>query len=224
MKPLESNSKQRIFVKIPESARYGLQSASELVDLEALLLADDVAARDKLLSQDLGEAFIKRIETGLVIGTQCERLASVKDIPEAVSQFLKKHDLPPAIALQKTESLQGLNWIDLAISENVANEESVSVCMVDYGIAETGSVVIQSSPEMPILLSFLASYQIVVLRCSVIFAYLEDYAQVDAGLAARHNTPRNTSLITGCSGTTDIEGVLVQGAHGPKLLHILLVD
>ena len=223
MKSLESSSKQRIFEKIPESARYGSQDISELLDMEALLLADDVAARDRLLSQDLSEAFIKRIETGLVIGTQCERLANLSEIPEAVSEFLKKHDLPRAIALQKYAPLQALNWGDVDTSYNVVNEESVSVCVADYGIAETGSVVIQSGPEMPILLSFLASYQIVVLRRDVIVTYLEDYAQIDAELASHHKTPRNTSLITGCSGTTDIEGVLVQGAHGPKLLHILLV-
>jgi len=223
MTSFESSSKQRIFAQIPESARYGSQSASKLIEEEARLLSDDMAARDKLLSHDLGEAFVQRINTGLVIGTQCELLASTDDIPEAVSQFLKKHDLPAGIAVQNAESLKRLDWAGMTLIDNVIDDESVSICVADYGIAETGSVVIRSSPKMPILLSFLASYQIVVLKRDVILAYLEDYAQVDAELAASNNTPRNTSLITGCSGTTDIEGVLVQGAHGPKLLHILLI-
>jgi len=223
MTSFESSSKQRIFAKIPESARYGSQSASKLVDIEACLLNDDVSARDQLLSQDLGDAFIQRINTGLVIGTQCELLESADDIPKAVSQFLIEHDLPLSIALQNTEFLKRLNWAGFTLLENAIDDESVSICTADYGIAETGSVVIQSGPEMPILLSFLASYQIVVLKRDVILAYLEDYAGVDAELAASINTPRNTSLITGCSGTTDIEGVLVQGAHGPKLLHILVI-
>ena len=223
MTSFESSSKQKIFAKIPKSARYGSQSASKLFKEEVRLLNDDVSARDQLLSQDLGDAFIQRINTGLVIGTQCELLRSAEDIPKAVSQFLKKHDLPLSIALQNTEFLKRLNWAGFTLLENVIDDESVSICMADYGIAETGSVVIQSGPEMPILLSFLASYQIVVLKREVILAYLEDYARVDAELAASSNTPRNTSLITGCSGTTDIEGVLVQGAHGPKLLHILVI-
>ena len=223
MTSFELSSKQKIFAQIPESSRYGSQSASKLVEEEARLLSDDMAARDKLLSQDLGEAFIQRISTGLVIGTQCELLESADDIPYAVSLFLKKHDLSLSIALQNTEFLKRLDWAGFTLLENVIDDESVSICMADYGIAETGSVVIQSGPEMPILLSFLASYQIVVLKRDVILAYLEDYAHVDAQLAASSNTPRNTSLITGCSGTTDIEGVLVQGAHGPKLLQILLI-
>ena len=35
--------------------------------------------------------------------------------------------------------------------------------------------------------------------------------------------PRNAILITGPSGTTDIEGSYVRGAHGPGFLHVLLV-
>ena len=35
--------------------------------------------------------------------------------------------------------------------------------------------------------------------------------------------PRNVNLITGASGTTDIEGSYVRGAHGPRFLHVVLV-
>ena len=36
--------------------------------------------------------------------------------------------------------------------------------------------------------------------------------------------PRNVNLVTGASGTTDIEGVLVRGAHGPRSLHVVVAD
>jgi len=36
--------------------------------------------------------------------------------------------------------------------------------------------------------------------------------------------PRNLNLITGASGTTDIEGSYVRGAHGPLFLHVILVN
>ena len=35
--------------------------------------------------------------------------------------------------------------------------------------------------------------------------------------------PRNLNLVTGASGTTDIEGAYVRGAHGPRSLHVVLV-
>jgi len=34
----------------------------------------------------------------------------------------------------------------------------------------------------------------------------------------------NLNLITGASGTTDIEGSLVLGAHGPRYLHVVIVE
>ena len=36
--------------------------------------------------------------------------------------------------------------------------------------------------------------------------------------------PRNAVLITGASGTTDIEGSYVRGAHGPGYLHVVLLE
>ena len=45
-----------------------------------------------------------------------------------------------------------------------------------------------------------------------------------AALMAGQPMPRNLNLITGASGTTDIEGSYVSGAHGPGYLHIVVVD
>jgi len=51
-------------------------------------------------------------------------------------------------------------------------------------------------------------------------AHLEDYARLlDGG-----SQPRNAILITGPSGTTDIEGSYVRGAHGPGFVHVIIVN
>jgi L-lactate dehydrogenase complex protein LldG len=63
--------------------------------------------------------------------------------------------------------------------------------------------------------NFLALHHIVLLRVRDIVAHLED-----APLAGPQ--PRAHYWVTGVSGTTDIEGTYVRGAHGPRFLHVIL--
>ena len=57
------------------------------------------------------------------------------------------------------------------------------------------------------------------VRAGTILPHLEDYAEA----AAQTSAPRNAGLVTGASGTTDIEGSYVRGAHGPRFLHVVVV-
>ena len=79
-----------------------------------------------------------------------------------------------------------------------------------------------SASDAPVLLNFLPAVHIVAVHASSIVAHLEDYAA--AARRAGDPAPRNACLITGASGTTDIEGNLVLGAHGPRELHIIVID
>jgi L-lactate dehydrogenase complex protein LldG len=68
-------------------------------------------------------------------------------------------------------------------------------------------------------MSFLPLHHICFIEAGRILAHLEDYAAAERGAAP----PRNANLITGASGTADIEGALVRGAHGPAFLHAVIV-
>jgi len=74
------------------------------------------------------------------------------------------------------------------------------------------------------LLNFLPLYLVVAVPKSKIVPFMDDYALVANDIAKKGETPRNICIISGASGTTDIEGVLVQGAHGPEFLHLVIVD
>ena len=63
---------------------------------------------------------------------------------------------------------------------------------------------------------------VIAVQASTIVPHLEDYA--GAARAAGDPSPRNVCLVTGASGTTDIEGNLVLGAHGPRELHVIVID
>jgi L-lactate dehydrogenase complex protein LldG len=64
--------------------------------------------------------------------------------------------------------------------------------------------------------NFLALHHIVLLAAKDIVPYLEDAPLI--GLQ-----PRAHYWVTGVSGTTDIEGTYVRGAHGPRFLHVILL-
>jgi L-lactate dehydrogenase complex protein LldG len=185
----------------------------------AALLADLPSTRPILASADLPEVFATRATTPKVAAT-VERIGSASELPAAVRRYLDARGLRPAIALQPAAGLKALDWSGFELRAVVAPDEPVAVGVARWGIAETGSLVFHSGAETPILSNFLPLHHLVLVHASSILAHLEDYAVAAAGERA----PRNVNIITGASGTTDIEGSLVLGAHGPKYLHIVIAD
>jgi L-lactate dehydrogenase complex protein LldG len=217
-------SRAKIFAAIQAA---GPRAAAEpsAIEAEALeLLKESEFARPKLLASDATEALMKRIDANLVIGTSCEKIATLSALPAATKQFLDKHKLPYALKVQDVEHMQSLAWEGFETNVDVQNDDTVGLCWAEYGVAETGSFVVHSSPQMPILLNFLPLYLVAVIPKSKVLHYMDDYALIANDIAKRAETPRNMCLISGVSGSTDIEGVLVQGAHGPEILHIIIVD
>ena len=184
----------------------------------ATLLADLPSTRPRLLASSLAEAFIARVTSPKVAAT-AERIESTAALPEAVARYLRARDLPKAIALQPLALLRSLDWSGFAVRDRVASDEVAAIGMARWGIAETGSLVFHSDAETPILANFLPLHHLVMVRASTVLAYLDDYATATAG----QRPPRNVNIVTGASGTTDIEGSLVLGAHGPRFLHVVIV-
>ncbi|PHR85602.1 MAG: hypothetical protein COA59_01255 [Colwellia sp.] len=223
-KHISEQSRAKIFSAI-NAAAPTLTMDAKTIQQEALeILKESEFARPKLLSEDATQALMLRIEAGLVIGTSGEKLITLDDLPNAVKQFFSKHSLPQALKVQGIEQLQKLNWAGISTDSDIQQDNTVGLCWAEYGVAETGSFVVHSSAEMPILLNFLPLYLIAVIPKSKILHYMDDYALIANEIAKKGETPRNMCLISGVSGTTDIEGVLVQGAHGPEVLHIIIIE
>jgi len=217
-------SKEKIFSAIRAAKPTVINDIKNIQDEALDILKESEFARPQLLSEDATEALMLRIEAGLVIGTSCEKISTLDELPNSVSQFFYKHALPAELKVQNVEQLQKLNWDGISTNIDIQEDNTVGLCWAEYGVAETGSFVVHSSPEMPILLNFLPLYLIAVIPKSKILHYMDDYALIANDIASKGNTPRNMCLISGVSGTTDIEGVLVQGAHGPEVLHIIIID
>ncbi|KRW96336.1 lactate utilization protein [Paracoccus sp. MKU1] len=184
---------------------------------EAVALLDPAdTARPRLAAPALPDAFALK---ATALGTSIDRVAGMAELPQAMARYLSAHGLPPSFAMQPAPELAALDWQGLAPHPGVAADEPAALGLALYGIAESGSLVVHSGPENPILMAFLPLHHVVVLREATLLPHLEDYA---ARLSAQA-IPRNAILITGPSGTTDIEGSYVRGAHGPGFLHVILI-
>ncbi len=197
-------------------------SDSSSIAAEARALIEEPApARPELPSAGVVESFLERI-AGPKVAATAERITHFESLPEAVARYLGANELQAHIALQPTSELAACDWAGAGVVLGNTVDEGIAVGLARWGIAETGSVIFHSGAETPILLSFLPAIQIVAVRANQIVSHLEDYAS--AARADGDPAPRNACLITGASGTTDIEGSLVTGAHGPRELHVIVID
>lgn len=185
------------------------------------LLQGIALARPAQAPGDVVDLFAARVVSPKVNASSA-RIDSLDAVPAAIGRYLAAHQLPHRVALQPTEALRRLDWQGFELRDRTAPDEQVGVGLALWGIAETGSVVFHSGPDTAILAHFLPLHHLVVVRAETIVPYLEDWTR--AARAQGQRSPRNINLITGASGTTDIEGSLVLGAHGPKYLHIIIVD
>jgi L-lactate utilization protein LutC len=98
---------------------------------------------------------------------------------------------------------------------------AVGITGADGALAETGSVVLASGPGRGRLASLLPPIHVALVRRSVVVESLPVFI-------ARHpeavTSGANFVAITGPSRTADIEHILARGVHGPKEIHVVLVD
>ena len=107
-------------------------------------------------------------------------------------------------------------WLSgLEPTESVWDAE-VGVTLADFGIAETGSLVLSAGPGRHRLASLAPPLHVAVLSRKNILSNLE---AAFSCLGARTSV-----VITGPSRTADIEGVLVRGIHGPGRVWVLLAE
>lgn len=95
----------------------------------------------------------------------------------------------------------------------------VGVTGVDHLIAETGSLVVATSPRSPRSESLLPPVHIAVADRAQLVPDLFDLFP-----AQGRAMPACLTLITGPSKTGDIELRLVTGVHGPGEVHVVLID
>jgi L-lactate dehydrogenase complex protein LldG len=139
----------------------------------------------------------------------------------------KKIIAAPALPEQQFADLQtlagqkGIAVIGDGLRKHLAGID-IGLTVIDYGIAETGTLVLDSSDEDMRLATMISEFHIAILPVSRIRPRSFDL-ETEIGQMLQ-TVPNYTAFITGASRTADIERVLALGVHGPLELHILLLE
>ncbi len=99
----------------------------------------------------------------------------------------------------------------------------IGVTATQWGIVETGTLVLESERERHRLLSLIPPVHIAILEASRICLTLGEALASVRGHSAADLSPTVT-LITGPSRTSDIELILAIGVHGPQALSVIILD
>ncbi len=182
-----------------------------------------IPARSRLPHPQQVDLFVNNVEKEFGTVARVPDLASV---PGAVVDYLAVRNLPVQAAMAPHPELRTIPWSDRPLLEiRMGRAEATDAVSVQHGfagIAETGSLMLPSAPERPTTLNLLADTAIVVLRASAIVgAYEEAWNRLRTEIGGM---PRNVMIVTGPSRSADIEQTLELGAHGPRNLHVVLVD
>ncbi|HEX5640330.1 MAG TPA: lactate utilization protein C [Burkholderiaceae bacterium] len=171
-------------------------------------------------------------QTAERMASTVEEVPTLADAPSAVARYLASQGLPPRAVVWP--QFGALAWADVGVeveARRPKRDESQGADMVGItgcfcALAETGTLVLTSSGDMPASTHLLPETHIALVPASRIVAGMEDaFALMRAergGVAAM--MPRVVNMISGPSRTGDIEQTIVLGAHGPYRVHIVVVS
>jgi L-lactate dehydrogenase complex protein LldG len=163
-------------------------------------------------------------DTAETVDLFCERVADYRAVVTRCSEAEVASELE-AVLVPGTRTLRpdGLSWdvpgavVDDGLSAAELDEVDAVVTGAAVGIAATGTIVLTHGPgEGRRALSLVPDLHVCVVRADQVVA------DVPAAVALL-DPSRPTTWISGPSATSDIELNRVEGVHGPRRLHVLVV-
>jgi L-lactate dehydrogenase complex protein LldG len=155
------------------------------------------------------------------VGTTYGEVASREAVPGEARRYLDAIGVERRVLVW--HELADLDWqgAGIAIDDRPAQRDDrtgVTTCFCS--IAETGTLLLLSSPATPKATALLPETHICVVSRSRMVPNMESaFALLRA---ERGEPPRATWFVSGASRTADIEQTLVVGAHGPYRAHVIL--
>jgi L-lactate dehydrogenase complex protein LldG len=206
-------------------ARAG-ELAARLAEPSRNLVPDRATRHDHAGQVDLFVGMAEEVQTTVA------RVASAAEVPGAVADYLAGQNLPSRMVMTPDPQLDDVPWSDRPMLEirrgRAEDADAVGLSACFAGVAETGTLMLLSGPESPTRNNFLPDTHIVVMRGEQVVASYEDgwtrLRERQRRPDGSWEMPRTVNFITGPSRTGDIEQRLELGAHGPRRLHIVLIE
>ena len=105
-------------------------------------------------------------------------------------------------------------------------QSKIGITSADYCIADTSTLVLRNRPGQSGAVSLVPSVHVAVIRANQVLSdFVSFYMLMEQELKTDPEAlTHRMTLISGPSKTGDIELVMVHGAHGPRALHLIVID
>jgi L-lactate dehydrogenase complex protein LldG len=192
---------------VSSSSPDGVDAAYQAIPRDYLAAhhTDDIVALFAERTADY-RAIVQRVPASEIAATVTRAL------PEGGS-YVVPDGLPPEWLPDRIETVGDDPPLSAAALDATAGV--ITGCAV--AIAETGTIILDHGPgQGRRALTLVPDFHLVIVRA--------DQVEPDlAGAFGRLDPARPHTLISGPSATSDIELIRVEGVHGPRTLHVLLV-
>ena len=162
-------------------------------------------------------AVVERVPADALPAAVARAIAAIPQVPTDIPRSVLVPDGLPAEWLAALPPGTELVRDDPPLSPRDLDRVSGVITGCATAIAETGTVILDHGlGQGRRALTLVPDFHLVIIQAGQVEADI-------AGALARLNPARPHTLISGPSATSDIELIRVEGVHGPRNLHILIV-
>lgn len=162
--------------------------------------------------------FVERLHSA---SATVDRVHTVEAAATAIASHLERERLFETPVLAPHPLLRQLNLAE-AQTRPLRADDRCAITVAYAGVAETGSLALLSDPRTPTGFNFLPEFLICLIDARRVVAHLESLWELLR--SERGSLPRALNLVTGPSRTADVEQTIQLGAHGPRRLHVVLLE
>jgi L-lactate dehydrogenase complex protein LldG len=187
--------------------------------MESFELIENFKTRAEAVSAQVERVATKELAMELIV--RLLHREGVENKPHCGAVWAQSSMVGDAARQQLESSVPGLTFPGLKcnVTRELAADAKVGISQMDWGLANTGTLVQRAAAVDTRLVSTLPPLHIALLSSAALLPDLPALlTRVDPSKSAY------LSFITGPSRTADIERVLTIGVHGPERLIIVLVD